>query len=346
MNKVLVFVSSVALAACDVSSIGIDTPATGMPPATAPSAPSDSGPALTADPAALAASLVCTGDLASQPPALLVHGTAVSAEANFSWNYVPALSTLGYAVCTVQMPNNGMSDIQDSAEYIVHALREMNRVSGRKIQVLGHSQGGMIPRWALRFWPDTRALVDDLIGFASSNHGTVDSIAFCEAPGGCAESFWQQTLGSNFITALNADFETFDEISYTSIYTYLDEIVVPNLPLTADTQSSALAGGANVTNVATQDVCPNNLGEHLALGTYDAVAYAIALDALTHAGPADPARVPLTVCLEPFMPGVDPTTFITDYAAAGMVLGQTVANAVRVPEEPPLKCYVDNSCQP
>lgn len=35
--------------------------------------------------------------------------------------------------------------------------------------VLGHSQGGMVMRWSLRFWPDTRAMVADVIGMAGSN---------------------------------------------------------------------------------------------------------------------------------------------------------------------------------
>ncbi len=31
-----------------------------------------------------------------------------------------------------------------------------------------HSQGGMIGRWATRFWPDTRQMVDDIVGLAPS----------------------------------------------------------------------------------------------------------------------------------------------------------------------------------
>ena len=119
-------------------------------------------------------------------------------------------------------------------------------------------------------------------------------------------------------------------------------MVVPNLD---DSGSTSLHdGGANVLNVATQDVCPTNLSEHLSIGTYDAVAYALAMDAFSNDGPADPARIALTVCAEPFMPGVNPATFVTDYAAAGVELAQTIGAATRVPEEPPLKCYVTDSC--
>jgi len=92
-------------------------------------------------------------------------------------------------------------------------------------------------------------------------------------------------------------------------------VVRPNL---TDRGSSSLrGGGANVTNVAVQDVCPADPAEHLAVGTYDATSYALARDALDNDGPADPARVDRAVCSRIFMPGVDATTFPTDLAQVG-----------------------------
>lgn len=327
------------LSACDASLPGAGPPAAVPPPAM--ETPLASGPPLTASAADLAASLVCSGDFSARAPVLLVHGTALAAGPAFDWNYVPALTELGIPFCTVQLLDNGMSDIQDSAEYVVYAIREMNRLSGRKIHVIGHSQGGMIPRWALRFWPDTREMVDDLVSLAGSNHGTVNSIPFCESPDGCAASFWQQTVGSDFITALNADGETYDTISYTNIFTYFDEVVVPNTPVES---SSSLAGGANVANLATQELCPNNTGDHLALGSYDAVAFAAAMDAINSDGPAFAVRIALDVCTEPFMPGVDPASFPMAYAAYAQTIGQSIQNAPTTTEEPALKCYVTESC--
>ena len=37
--------------------------------------------------------------------------------------------------------------------------------------MVGHSQGGMMPRYYLKFLGGT-AFVDDLVGMAPSNHGT------------------------------------------------------------------------------------------------------------------------------------------------------------------------------
>ncbi|HVS41284.1 MAG TPA: lipase, partial [Candidatus Dormibacteraeota bacterium] len=80
-------------------------------------------------------------------------------------------------------------------------------------------------------------------------------------------------------------------------------------------------------------------GEHLAVGTYDPVAYAIAMDALTHDGPADPARVSRDVCAQTFMPGVDPTRFPGEYADALGTIASELTNYPRVPAEPPLRSY-------
>jgi pimeloyl-ACP methyl ester carboxylesterase len=307
--------------------------------------PSQKGPKLDVAKAKLAKSLACTPHLgqAKRKTVLLIPGTTLNPDVEYSWNWLPALLGLRWPHCTVELPDDAMGDIQTAAEYVVNAVRRVRHRSGRKVQIVGHSQGGMIGRWALRFWPDTRRKVADLVGFAPSNHGTVDSVAFCAAPGGCPASFWQQTAGSNFIDALNSYRETFRGVSYTSVYTHADEVVVPNLD---DTGSSSLhGGGGKITNVAIQDVCPADLSDHLAIATIDNTAYALAIDALTHRGPADPARLDAAdVCTRPLMPGVDPATFAIDFAAEGVFLAQTIAAYPKDAAEPPLRCYVTASC--
>jgi hypothetical protein len=212
----------------------------------------------------------------------------------------------------------------------------MHAAAGRRIAVLGHSQGGMSMRWALRFWPDTRAMVDDLIGLAPSNHGTTVADVACQVS--CNPSRWQQRSISAFTKALNSRAETFAGISYTVAYTRLDEVV---LPTTGPHPSSALTTGAGrIANVATQDVCPLNAADHLAIGTYDPVGYAIVMDALTHSGPAVPTRIRPETCLQTFQPGVDPGTFPGDYAAFLAYAANPAGNAADVPAEPALKPYV------
>jgi triacylglycerol esterase/lipase EstA (alpha/beta hydrolase family) len=305
------------------------------------------GPALTVPKAQLRAALRCTASEASQArePILLVPGTTLTPEVNFSWNYERALDALGLPYCTVELPNSAMSDIQVAGEYVVYALRRMSTFAGkkaaRKVQIIGYSQGGMVPRWALRFWPDTRKLVDDDVGLDASNHGTITAESSCSHEG-CAPAVWQQRNTAAFIAALNSYQETFPGISYTEIYSQDDEIVVPNT--NEEGSSSVHSGGGAIANIAVQEVCPGHVAEHLAMGSYDPVGYALALDAVTHPGTAEAARIALTVCAEPFQPGVNPETFASDYAHYDQVIVETFATYPHSESEPPLKCYVTTSC--
>jgi triacylglycerol esterase/lipase EstA (alpha/beta hydrolase family) len=297
------------------------------------------GPPLDVPTSQLASALTCTASVAhaSREPVLLVPGTELTPSPNFSWNYERALSAAGYPYCAVTLPAHATGDIQVAGEYVVYAIRQMHASSGRKVQIVGYSQGGMVPRWALRFWPDTRAMVDDDIGLDASNHGTLDA-DYCQAANLCSAAFWQQRDDSPFIAALNSAQETFSGISYTEIYSNTDEVVVPNLGPAAS--SAVQGGGGAITDVAVQTVCPTDVSEHLAMGTYDPVGYALALDALTHAGPAAPGRVNRGVCATPFMPGVNPATFATNYAGYVAYIGASAAASKELPAEPPLRCYV------
>jgi Lipase (class 2) len=303
------------------------------------------GPALSVPRSQLDASLQCSGNLATGPaPVLLVPGTGSNPHSNFSWNWEPALTNLGISWCAVTLPGNALGDVQIAGEYVVNGIRTMYARAGRRISIIGHSQGGMLPRWPLRFWPDTRAMVDDQIGFAPSNHGTTGAELLCALS--CAAADWQQSDKSEFIKALNSYQETFPGISYTEIYSHFDEIVTPN---NDDTGSSSLhGGGGDITNVAIQDICPLDPSEHLAIGTQDAVAYDLAVDALEHPGPADPARAQASdsgICTPlKLMPGINPVTYPADLASAAADLATNTATAPSAKSEPPLACYVTASC--
>nr|WP_246321675.1 hypothetical protein [Nocardioides panzhihuensis] len=232
-----------------------------------------------------------------------------------------------------------MSDAQISAEYIVNAVRYLHRTSGDQVDILGHSQGGLVPRFALRFWPDIRAMVDDYVGFGATNHGSYMVNTLCPPVVGCSPSLWQQTADSHFTRATNSRQETFAGISYTNIYTHTDEFVRPSLDSSGT--SSLHTGDGRITNVAIQDVCPLDVAsEHIAVGTYDPVAYALAMDALDHDGPADPDRIVRSVCAELLMPGVETLQFATEYVNSMTAVTKELVLHNRTPREPDLKTYV------
>jgi hypothetical protein len=296
------------------------------------------GPAVTIPTAKLQAALTCGKGLdgAKRAPVLLLHGTGATVEENWKWNYEPALDSLGIPWCALQSPERGQGDVQLNGEYALWAIREMYRRAGRRVSVIGHSQGGMLPRWPLRFWPDTRRMVDDVIGFAASNHGTTQARATCT--GGCSPSSWQQTDGSAFLTALNSRAETFAGVSYTNVYTHTDEIVQPNAN---DQGSSSLHTGAGrITNVAIQDVCALAVSEHFLIGIADPVAFALARDALDHDGPASVARVAGRGCAQDPIPALQPVGLVN--AIVGFTTGG--GGAGPVPAEPALRCYTTATC--
>ncbi|MEO6886815.1 MAG: lipase [Jatrophihabitantaceae bacterium] len=307
------------------------------------------GPALSVPAATLQAALHCSGDFThgSLEPVLLSPATGVTPDQNYSWNYEPAFTAQHRPWCAVTMPDHTLGDIQTAGEYLVYAIRTMYSMGQRRIAVMGHSQGGMSMRWALRFWPDTRTMVDDVIGMAGSNHGSVGKQSCMPGKTACMPASWQQASTSQFLQALNSDAETFAGISYTEVFTHTDEIVKPSTNATV--ASSALHTGAGaITNVATQNICPMDVYEHLLVGTIDPVTYALVMDALNHPGPADPARISPVVCWQLYQPGVNPLnvqTYLQVLAALpglmSVVGGQVnLVGASTTLTEPALKCYV------
>lgn len=317
-------------------------------PAAAPAAAVDAGPGprLLVPPGRLAAALHCAGNPAAsaragRTPVLLIHGTTSNARANFSWNWDRAFDGERRARCDVDLPDSGNSDLQVAAEYVVFGIRSLYAATGSRIDLLGHSQGGMIGRWALKYWPDTRHMVDDYVSLAASNHGTTVFAAQCAATPTCTAANWQQRTGSNFLTALNWGPQTWPGISYTQIYTRHDEVVVPNRDANG---SSSLPPARNVSNLAVQDLCRFETVEHFGMA-YDNAAWLLGMDALTHPGPAILYRTSPATCGRLLMPAVNPLTFFNNASAA---LSQSVAStaaAAILPWEPPLRCYAIPACR-
>ena len=331
-----------------VATTAVSNPVAATTPVWAPA--NRPGPALTVPAAALAAALKCVGNPAKShgEPVLLNPATGVTPDQNYSWNYERAFTAAGRAWCALTMPFHTLGDIQTAGEYLVYGIRTMYARAHQRIAVMGHSQGGMSMRWALRFWPDTRTMVDDVIGMAGSNHGSA-GVGFClpKLFLNCPPAVWQQSSKANFITALNSIAETWAGISYTEIFTHHDEVVTPN-NTDADSSSALHTGDGMITNVSTQDICPADPAEHLLVGTIDPTTYALVMDALTHPGPADPARIDRSVCSQLYQPGVNPlnaSMYLQIVAAApGLsavdVPGVNIVGAPEVNAEPPLRCYV------
>jgi triacylglycerol lipase len=235
------------------------------------------------------ANVPCTPTSAHPDPVILIHGTFENRFDN--WGVVsPALKSAGYCVYALNYGSYkesgtlgvyGVGPIENSARELRAFVKQVRSATGaRKVDLVGHSQGGgPLPRYYIKNLGGV-SVVDDLVGLAPSNHGTTvttPATQFCPA---CV----QQTAGSSFLTELNSGDESPGQVSYTQIVTRYDEVVVPYT-------SGYLAPDTNVTNLTLQDKCPNDTSEHL-LVPNDPPAIEITKNALERTGPADPAYQP------------------------------------------------------
>ncbi len=229
----------------------------------------------------------CAPTAAHPRPVVLVHGTFGDRK-HLLENLSGALLAQGYCVFSLDYGNRGTQDIVTSARTLATFTDKVLAATGaRKVSMVGHSQGGMMPRYYVKFLGGRR-VVDDLVGLVPSNHGTDDT-----GPGNpltqalfgvVCPACVQQNTGSPFLVDLNFGDETPGRVSYTQVTTRYDEVVTPYL-------SAYLAPGPRTTNITLQDLCPYDLSEHVGIPT-DAVAIQVVLDALGHRGPADPAFRP------------------------------------------------------
>ena len=235
----------------------------------------------------------CKPTAAHPEPVVLVHGTWM--DRSISWNVIgPALAQQGYCVFSLDYGHRGTQRVADSAIELGHFVDQVLALTGAsRVSIVGHSQGGMMPRQWIKF--DGGAdKIDDLIGIAPSNHGSSGSGSLdwgqYAAKYGDSPAADDQAAGSAFLTNLNAGDETPQggtlPISYTNIETRNDEIL-------GDPQSAFLAGSASeVTNVLLQDKCPEDQTDHILL-TDDPIVLQWVENALASAGPADPAFKPI-----------------------------------------------------
>jgi triacylglycerol esterase/lipase EstA (alpha/beta hydrolase family) len=260
--------------------------------------PANAGHALSVAEDTLDRALACPQSFTHlHDPVLLVHGVTQTPGETWGWSYARILLSQGFDLCTVALPDFGRADIQLQTEYVVHAIETIAERAGAKIDVVTHSMGALPARAAVKWWPEVRGLVDDLVLVAGLNHGTVHMLWQCAMD--CVPSFWQAKPGSRFLAALNAGDETPGDASYTSVYSRTDLAVQPELPGNA---TSELAGASNV---AVQDLCAIRLVVDHPQTVSDSAVYAVVMDALNHSGPADPARIDRSACMQVVAPGID-----------------------------------------
>lgn len=240
----------------------------------------------------------CKPSTAHPRPVVLVHGTFGNSVDNWL-GLAPYLVNRGYCVFSLdygQLPGkpgfHGLGPIEESAKQLDTYVDKVLAATGTgEVDLVGHSQGGMMPRQYLKFHGGADK-VNALVGIAPSNHGTslsgLAKLADQFPPVGdvvdeIGPSLLQQKEGSEFLQRLNEGGDTVPGVKYTVIATRYDEVVTP--------YKSQFLSGPDVKNVLLQDLCPVDVSEHLAIGLVDRAAFQETANAL------DPAHATPTDCL-------------------------------------------------
>ncbi|MFG2787545.1 esterase/lipase family protein [Streptomyces sp. NPDC048419] len=239
----------------------------------------------------------CKPSAAHPRPVVLVHGTFGNSVDNWL-ALAPYLKDRGYCVFSMDYGQlsgvpvfYGLGPIDKSAEQLSAYVDKVLTATGtNKADIVGHSQGGMMPRYYLKFLGGATK-VNALVGIAPDNHGTdLDGLTnlLPYFPGAAdllsknTPGLADQMVGSAFLTKLNAGGDTVPGVHYTVIATKHDEVVTP--------YGSQFLSGSDVHNVLIQNLCSLDLSEHVLIGLTDRLAFHEVANAL------DPAHATTTTC--------------------------------------------------
>ncbi|MFE7545390.1 esterase/lipase family protein [Streptomyces platensis] len=240
----------------------------------------------------------CKPSAAHPRPVVLVHGTLGNSIDNWL-GLAPYLVARGYCVFSLdygQLPGvpffHGLGPVDASAQQLAAYVDRVLAATGtEKVDLVGHSQGGMMSRVYLKFHGGADK-VNTLVGLAPDNHGTdLNGLTrlLDHFPGAkdyidkLTPGLADQIAGSDILNRLNEGGDTLPGVHYTVIATKYDEVVTP--------YRSAFLDGPDVRNVVVQDLCGLDLSEHVAIGLVDRVAFHETANAL------DPAHATRTTCL-------------------------------------------------
>jgi len=241
----------------------------------------------------------CEPSNAHPRPVVLAHGLGANMSAN--WSYMsPRLADAGYCVFALTYGHDertmgwpyrpaGLERMQESSKELKAFVAEvLDATDARKIDLIGHSEGTVMPRWYMerrggaKFVKRFIALTPLWRGSDVGGLATLRDIASIFGLDGAAQdivagfcaSCPQFLRDSDYLNELNSDGEKIPGVRHTNIVTRYDELVVPF------TSGLMRDGGKNI---VVQDVCPANASEHLAVA-FDPVVFQMFLNALDPKG--------------------------------------------------------------
>lgn len=161
-------------------------------------------------------------------PVLLVHGYGGSILGDLSvdiyWAYMEAkLKNDGFDVHKISLSWGALQDVRKSAQEVKDKVVQIRQQTGAaKVDVVGHSEGGLVIRYYAKNLGG-HEMSDAVVTIATPNRGTIMSEI------GPGEAARQMEVGSAFLRELNAGDTMPGDVTYTSIFSTADELVVPQV---------------------------------------------------------------------------------------------------------------------
>lgn len=230
-------------------------------------------------------------------PVVLVHGTFANMDDNWQ-TASPVLANHGYCVFAFNYGGTSSTgDVQGTGEIAASARtlaafvdKVLAATGASRVDLVGHSQGGMMPRYYIDFLGGA-SKVGTFVALAPSNYGTtmggfitladdLGARSFIDSGPSYCEACREQEAGSPFLDHLNTE-PTVSGVRYTVIESQDDEVITPYT-------NAFLPAAPNVTNITLQDQCPVDHTDHVEIAA-DPVAMGDMLNALD---PSDPVKVP------------------------------------------------------
>jgi len=253
--------------------------------------PAASAESSLANPPAGANNFRCRPARAHPDPVVLVHGLGATMSEN--WRYLsPLLAARGYCVFALTYGIDprwryfgGVIPIERSAPELGAFVRRVLAVThARRVDLVGHSEGTFMPQYWLKFLGGAK-FVNRYVAITPLYRGTTfyglstmrDSApppisrAITGWVAGYCGSCPEFLAGSPMVKKLTRGGAAARGIIYTTIPTRYDELVVP--------YTSGILGTGIRTNHVLQDVCPNDISEHVA-EAFDPVVAQIVFNAL------------------------------------------------------------------
>ncbi len=214
-------------------------------------------------------SMATPAQAVTNDPVIIVAGT-FAGEAVASIFYAPLKARLqadGKRVYIFGLPQSGLGDARNAAAALnTFADSVRSQTGAAKVDLIGHSQGGMIARYYIKNLGGQYE-VDSLVNLGAVHYGTAAAnlanllgIGNCLGIIGCQ----QMTIGSSFLNSLNYGDDTIGNVYYTNIVTSMDAVIIPYT-------NGYLNNDGNNVNTNVRSKCWGRVVGHITLATDGAV---------------------------------------------------------------------------